>query len=114
MVGVHGSHVCTSCFLWAIITFSEKLYQPVLLSVIITVALTALLIYPYSHGLLQQKLPPVRLQKADPPADCHAGSCRAGGKARARKAVMHCKATIRFCFTGEKTETDGGQVIFSK
>lgn len=52
--------------------------------------------------------------KADPPADCRAGSCRAGGEARTRKTVMHCKATIRLYFTGEETETDGGQVNCSK
>lgn len=114
MVGVHGFHVCTSCLLWAIITFSEKLYQLLLLSVIITVALTLLLIYSYCHCLSEQKLPLLRLQKADPPAERRASSCRAGGEARARKAVMHCKATIRFGFTGEETETDGGQMIFSK
>lgn len=52
--------------------------------------------------------------KADPPADCCAGSCTAGGKARAGKAVMYCKAATRLCFTGEETETGGGQVNCSK
>lgn len=52
--------------------------------------------------------------KADPPAECCAGSCRAGREAKTRKAVMHCKATIRLCFTGEETETDGEQVNCSK
>lgn len=115
MVGMHVLHVCTICPLWAVITFSESFYQPLLLSVIIIVALTALHIFLQSWSPIAKaaSLKATDL-KADPPAACCASSRRAGGEAKARKAVMHCKATIRLCFTGEETETDGEQVNCSK
>lgn len=56
-----------------------------MLSVIITVTLTALLIYSYSHGLLQQELPPLKVHKPDPPADWRAAAVEQVGKPESEK-----------------------------